>query len=77
MFFVNQKKHKVNGTWENGSIVKETKDEAMHQYYAFMSTYAYGQDATVDYTSASVETETGAIIINAVDNRMSTLEPEN
>lgn len=69
-FFVNQKKHKTNDTWDNNAHTKETFNEAMHQFHAFMSTYAYGQDQTVDYASCSVEDVAGTIIKNEVDNRL-------
>lgn len=68
--FVNQKKHKTTGAWDNNVHVKETVDEAKHQYHAFMSTYAYGQDNTVDFCSCSVETDYGQIIVGPeVDDR--------
>ena len=69
-FFVNQKKHKTSDTWENTTHVKETQNEAYHQFHAFLSTYGYGQDATVDYTSCSIEDMEGRIIRNKVDNRL-------
>lgn len=69
MFFVIQKKHKTNGTWENNVHTKTTEDEAKHQFHAFMSTYAYGQDNTVDYAACSVETDDGRTIMNEIDDR--------
>lgn len=75
MFFVNQKKHNKNtNTWDNVAHVKDTKEAAMHQFHAFMSTYAYTQDAAIDYASCSVEGEDGLIIKNEVDNRISVTE---
>ena len=75
-FFVNQKKHKSsNDTWDNNCHVKETEAEAMHQFHAFLSTYGYGQDQTVDYASCSVEGMDGRIIKNEVDNRIPAPEP--
>ena len=70
MYFVNQKKHKENGAWDNNCHTKESLNDAMHQFHAFMSTYGYGQDATIDYASASVEEMTGAIIKSEVDDRI-------
>ena len=75
-FFVNQKKHKTNDTWDNNAHVKETFNEAMHQYHAFLSTYGYGQDATIDYVSCSVETMDGRIMRSEVDNRIPSPEVE-
>lgn len=71
MFFVNQKKHNKNtGAWDNNAHVKETLNAAMHQFHAFMSTYAYEQEASVDYASCSVEGVDGLVIKNEVDNRL-------
>ena len=61
-FFVNQRKHKVTGTWDNNTHVKATQNEAMHQFHAFMSTYAYGQDATVDYATCEVVASDGFVV---------------
>lgn len=78
--FVNQKYHKENA-WTNNVIVKEGEtvdqatDLAMHQFHAFMSTYAYGQDNKVDYASCSVETVGGSIIEQEVYNRMPVVPP--
>ena len=62
MYFVNQKKHRAGGAWDNNVHTKDTLDAAMHQFHAFMSTYAYGQDANLDYVSCSVEAQDGRII---------------
>ena len=71
MFFVNQKKHNKNtDAWDNNAHVKETFDAAMHQFHAFLSTYGYGQDASIDYASCSVENVDGLIVKNEVDNRI-------
>ena len=73
--FVNQKKHKTTDTWENGILVKSSEDAGMHQFHAFMSTYAYGQDATVDYCACSVETEDGLVIVGPeIDDRRAVVE---
>ena len=72
MFFVDQKMHKTNDTWTNNTHVKATLNEAMHQFHAFMSTYGYGQDASVDYAACEVEDANGMIVKSEVDNRMST-----
>ena len=69
MYFVVQKKHKTNNVWENNVHTKVSEDEAMHQFYAFMSTYGYGQDGSVDYAGCSVEADDGRVIKNEVDDR--------
>lgn len=70
-YFVNQKRRKNTGEWTNLVIVKNTENEARHQAHAFMSTYAYEQDANVDYCSVSVTNLYGATIVpTEVDNRI-------
>ena len=70
MYFVVQKKHaSSNDTWTNTVHTKDTEDEAMHQFHAFMSTYAYGQDNTLDYVAGSVEADDGRVIKNEIDDK--------
>lgn len=75
-YFVTQIKGKKNGTWENGVIVKDTDDEARHQFHAFMSTYAYGQSTDLTYVSCTIETDDGRIIDREIDRREATEEGE-
>ena len=70
VYFVNQKKHNsTNDSWDNNCHVKATMDEAMHQFHAFMSTYAYGQSDALDFVACSVEAEDGRIIRSEVDDK--------
>lgn len=70
MFFVIQKKHKsASDTLENGVINKSTENEAKHQFHAFMSTYAYGQDQTCDYLACSVENDEDGVLMKEIDDR--------
>lgn len=70
MFFVIQKKHnKTNDTWDNNVHSKTTLDEAFHQFHAFMSTYAYGQSANLDYCACAIEQDDGLIIKNEIDDK--------
>ena len=70
MYFVVQKKHASgNDTWTNNVHTKASEDDAMHQFHAFMSTYAYGQDNTLDYVACSVEADDGRVIKNEIDDK--------
>lgn len=71
MYFVIQKKHDTTSAWANTIHNKDTYDDAMHQFHAFMSTYAYGQAVTCDYATCSVEDEAGTVIFGpeVYDNR--------
>ena len=77
MFFVIQKKKTTAGAWNNNVHVKETLNEALHQFHAFMSTYAYGQDANLDYCACEVQTQDGRNIKSEIDDRIApAAEPE-
>lgn len=76
MYFVVQKKHNgTTDTWDNNVHVKETLNDALHQFHAFMSTYAYGQNPNLDYIAAEVQTEDGRSIKSEIDDHMAA-EPE-
>ena len=62
---------KKNGNFTNNVHVKDNADAAMHQYHAFMSTYAYGQDAQAEYAACYVIAPEGAIIEWKIDDRTS------
>ena len=56
-FFVNQKRHKVGGSWSNTTYVEDTKESALHRFYNFFSTYAYGYAPTgqeSDYVACDI-----------------------
>lgn len=69
MYFVIQKKHVAEGNWDNNVFTHATEDEAKHRFHAFMSTYAYGQSATMDYVACTIETDDGRVIKNEIDDR--------
>ena len=72
MLFVNQKKHNKNtDTWENNIISRETENEAFHEFYTFMSVYAYGWDQKYDYVACSAEGDDGKIFKSDIDDRRS------
>ena len=68
MYFVVQKKHGAGG-WDSGVVTKDSEGEAMHQFHAFLSTYAYGQSDALDYVACSVETDDGRTVRSEIDDR--------
>ena len=63
MFFTIYIRQKASdGTYANNVFTYGTEDEALHQFYATMSTY--GMDATYDYVRCMVMDEFGSIIRN-------------
>ena len=77
-YFVNQRKHNKNtGKWDNAIVVKETHPDAMHQYHAFMSTYAYGVKEEYDYVGIEISDLYGNQVIRPeIDDRMAVEVPE-
>ena len=65
-----------NGTFSNNVHVKENVNAAMHQYCAFLSTYAFEQDGSVDYAACYVIAPGGGVIEWKVDDRTNQDSPE-
>lgn len=61
-FFLHQIKQ-TNGTIEKGIVVKNTLDDALQGYHAYMGAYAYGHDANTDFVSSMISDMSGAIIV--------------
>lgn len=57
-FFVTQIK-RTNGTFEKGVVVKDTADEALQTFHAYLGAYAYGKDANTDYVYAEANNAYG------------------
>ena len=52
-FFLHQIK-RTNGTIEKGIVVKDTHEEALQSYHAYLGAYAYGKDANTNYVSCMI-----------------------
>lgn len=70
MYFTIYIRHKVSdGSYSNNVFTYNTMDEALHQFYATMSTY--GMDDTYDYVRCFVMDENGATLRNdCADHRV-------
>ena len=79
--FVVQIKRSVNGDYSNNVHTKATEDEALHQFHAFLSTYAYGNDPNVDYCACYVYRMDGSCVewkvVNRIQNPQSQTQGEN
>jgi hypothetical protein len=53
VFILTQVKH-TNGTTEKGCVIKNTLDEVLQSYHAYLGAYAYGHDANTDYVLCEV-----------------------
>ena len=59
--FLMQIKH-TNGAWEKGVVVKESLDDALQGYHAYLGAYAYGHDMKTDYVFAAVFDSAGVML---------------
>ena len=66
-YFLHQIKHKKDGTWDKGIVVKdggETDAEnlasARQSYHDYLGAYGYGHDADTDYVACYITNEDAA-----------------
>jgi len=52
-WFLVQIKRK-NGVFEKGVVIKDSYDDALQSYYAYMGAYAFGHEEGTDYVHAQV-----------------------
>ena len=73
IFILTQVKH-TNGNFEKGAVIKNTLEEVLQSYHAYLGAYGYGHDANTDYVLCEV--------MDAHGNRMAfevwdgTVQPE-
>lgn len=58
-YFLTQVK-RTNGTIEKGVVVKDTADEILQSFHAYLGAYAYGHDSNTDYVYVEAINEDGA-----------------
>lgn len=61
IFILTQVK-RTNGTVEKGCVIKNTVDDVLQSYHAYLGAYAYGHDVSTDYVLCE--------IMDAQGNRM-------
>lgn len=54
----------TNGTYDKGIVVKDSYDEALQGFHAYLGAYAYGRDENTDFVDCMI-TEKGSEIILA------------
>lgn len=66
-YFLHQIKHKKDGTWDKGIVVKdggktdaENLEAAKQSYPAYLGAYAYGNNADTDYVACYITNEEAA-----------------
>lgn len=53
IFILTQVK-RTNGTVEKGCVIKQTLDEVLQSYHAYLGAYGFGHDANTDYVLCEV-----------------------
>ena len=61
MFFLHQIKHS-NGNYDKGIVVKDTYDDALQGYHAYLGAYAYNHDASTDWVNAMITNDEGTVM---------------
>ena len=67
---------RTNGVIEKGVVVKDTINEALQSYFAYLGAYGYGKDSATDYVCVSILNGAGLQIEGRVDDRTPIPEPE-
>lgn len=67
---------RTNGTIEKGCVVKDTLNDALQSYFAYLGAYGYGHDPNTDYVMVAIINEKGIHLEGRVDNRIPVPEPE-
>jgi hypothetical protein len=54
-YFLHQIKHnKANDTWDKGIVIKDTPEQALQGYHAYLGAYAYGNNQDTDYVQVII-----------------------
>ena len=60
-FFLTQVK-RTNGNLEKGVVIKDTPDQILQSFHAYLAAYAYGNNANTDFVYVEAVTENGTIL---------------
>jgi len=63
MYYLHQIK-RSGTTVDKGIVVKETLDDALQSYHAYMGAYGYGKDKNVDFVHCMITNESNQIDVN-------------
>lgn len=53
---------RTNGVIEKGVVVKDTYNDALQGYHAYLGAYAYGHDASTDYVAVFIMNASGLLL---------------
>lgn len=54
-FFLHQIKHNpTTDAWDKGIVIKDTPEQALQGYHAYLGAYAYGHDLNTDYVQVEI-----------------------
>lgn len=60
-YFLHQIKH-TGGAYEKGIVIKDTLNDALQSFHAYLGAYAYGHDNATDMVSCLITDSNGAIV---------------
>lgn len=61
-FFLHQIKC-TNGTYEKGIVVKDSFDDALQGFHAYLGAYAYGKDVNTDFVDCMITERNSEVIL--------------
>ena len=54
-YFLHQIKHNpTTDAWDKGIVIKDTPEQALQGYHAYLGAYAYGHDTSTDYVQVEI-----------------------
>lgn len=54
-YFLHQIKHNpTTDAWDKGIVIKDTQEQALQGYHAYLGAYAYGHDPNTDYVQVDI-----------------------
>lgn len=63
MYYLHQIK-RAGTTVDKGIVTKETLDDALQSYHAYMGAYAYGHDTNIEFVHCMITSESNQIDVN-------------
>lgn len=61
---------------EKGVVVKDSYNDALQSYFAYLGAYGYGHDPKTDYVQVAILNGAGIQLEGRVDNRIPVPQPE-
>ena len=66
---------RTNEVIEKGVVVKDSYNDALQSYFAYLGAYGYGHDEKTDYVQVAILNSVGLQLEGRVDDRIPRPEP--